>query len=197
MVPATLDGVRRVNAIVADLRRFARGDPETLVEFDLAEEIRSACRIAGSRFRADCKLELELGKLPRMHGRPQQLTQVVVNLLVNAAQAVKGSGVVTLAAHPEGEGVSLSVADTGVGMDPETQRHLFQPFFTTKPVGEGTGLGLAVIHGIVRSHGGTIHVESARDQGSTFTVWLPRTPPANTPSEPILAVVPPVPALTG
>ena len=85
------------------------------------------------------------------------------------------SGVATWAS---GEEVAIKVQDTGVGMDDDTRARLFQPFFTTKQVGEGTGLGLAVVHGIVNAHGGRIDVASTPGRGSTFTVWLPKNPPA-------------------
>jgi signal transduction histidine kinase len=193
ILPETLDGVLRVNAIVADLKRFARGAPESITEFELEPEVQAACRIARSKFKHRCRLEVEVGEVPPLLGRPQQVTQVLVNLLVNAAQAVTGEGWVRLTCQPERDGVLITVADNGVGMDAETRKRLFQPFFTTKPLGEGTGLGLAVIHGIVKSHRGTIAVESSPGQGTTFRVWLPRALPAggcDTPPRPLPAAPP-------
>jgi two-component system NtrC family sensor kinase len=109
------------------------------------------------------------------------MTQVLVNLLVNAAQALGEKGTVTVSTGLEDGRIRVSVRDTGKGMDAGTLNHLFQPFFTTKPVGEGTGLGLAVVHGIVRSHGGTISVESEPGKGSCFTLVLPQFPAPNVP----------------
>jgi signal transduction histidine kinase len=177
VLPATLDGIKRVCAIVSDLRRFARGDPEAMVEYDLNVEVEAALRISHGRLRPRCELVLELGALPRMMGRPGQIAQVLVNLLVNAAQAMPEGGKVFVTTWMDGEQAVLKVRDTGVGMAPEVRSKLFQPFFTTKPLGEGTGLGLAVVHGIVMAHKGHIEVESHPGQGSTFTVWLPRVPP--------------------
>jgi signal transduction histidine kinase len=173
VLPATLDGIKRVNAIVADLRRFARGDPELHVEYDLAVEARAALRIAQGQLN-HCKVEVELGEVGVLVGRPRQVVQVLVNLLVNAGQATATGGVVRLSTCREGEGVRVEVRDTGTGMAAETLHHLFQPFFTTKPPGMGTGLGLAVAHGIVTGQGGRIEVESVLGQGSCFTVYLPR-----------------------
>ncbi len=156
VLPATVDGIRRVNTIVADLRRFARGDPESMVQYDLNHEIRAAARILQAKFRGSCRLDLNLGELPPLLGRPQQLTQVFLNLLVNASQAMTGEGVVTVTSHAANDAVLIRVVDTGAGMSEQTMASLFQPFFTTKAVGEGTGLGLAVTYGIVKAHGGTV-----------------------------------------
>jgi len=177
VLPATLEGIQRIATIVSDLRRFARGDPEPLAEYDLNEEIKAALRITHSRIQARCQVVLKLRPLPRMMGRPQQLAQVVVNLLINAAQATPEQGQISLSTRQEKEEVVLVVRDTGQGMAPEVQEKLFQPFFSTKPIGEGTGMGLAVVHGIVSAHGGRIQVESQPGKGSTFTIRLPLAPP--------------------
>jgi signal transduction histidine kinase len=178
VLPQTLDGIKRVCSIVTDLRRFARGDPEALIEYDLNEEVQAALRMTRSQLLPQCDVVIELGPLLPMLGHPRQISQAVMNLLLNAAQAMKERGTVYVSTRPDGEDdVVLTVRDTGVGMAPEVQAHLFQPFFTTRPEGEGTGMGLAVVHGIVTSHGGRIRVESQPGQGSTFTVRLPRVPP--------------------
>jgi len=178
VLPETLEGVQRVCAIVADLRRFAKGDPEALIPYDLNEEVQTALRITRGRLQAHCDVEVSLEPLQPMLGHPRQISQVVVNLLLNAAQAMKRRGQVFVSTRPDGEDdVVLIVRDTGVGMGPEVLAHLFQPFFTTRPEGEGTGLGLAVVHGIITSHGGRVRVESTPGQGSTFFVRLPRVPP--------------------
>ncbi len=180
ILPETLDGIRRVNAIVADLRRFARNDRAEPEPFDLNEELEAAIRIAQSQMKcANCTLVRDLGNLPRILGRPRQISQLFLNLLVNAAQAIRGnpSGTVTVSTRAEVDGVRVSVRDNGIGMDAATRARLFEPFFTTKPVGEGTGLGLAVVHGVVADHGGRIEVESAPGRGTCFDVWLPREPP--------------------
>jgi len=178
ILPDTLDGVRRVNAIVADLRRFARGDPESMVAFDLNSELRAAARIVHGRFPAGTTFRTELRELPPIMGLPRQLSQVAVNLVVNAAQAIGPHGSVCLRSGADARGVWFAVEDDGPGMDEETQRHLFHPFFTTKPLGEGTGLGLSVVHGIVQAHGGTVKVASAPGRGTCFTVFLHTAPAA-------------------
>lgn len=174
VLPATLDGIHRVNTIVADLRRFARGEPEGAIDFELNEEVLAGARICQNQLKHTCKLELDLGSVPRVHGRPQQIAQVLVNLVMNAGQAMCRYGTVRVGTSYHSGQVRLIVEDDGCGMDEATLNRLFQPFFTTKPVGQGTGLGLAVAHGIVQSHGGRIDVQSTPGRGTTFTVWLPK-----------------------
>jgi two-component system NtrC family sensor kinase len=176
VLPETMDGIKRVNAIVADLRRFARGDPEAYSEYDLNSEAQAALRIAHGQL-SHCQVEVELGEVGPVMGRPRQIAQVLVNLLVNAGQATASGGQVRLSTHREGDGVRVEIRDTGTGIPPDVLSSLFQPFFTTKPPGEGTGLGLAVAHGIVVAHGGRIDVQSEPGKGSCFSVHLPRVPP--------------------
>ncbi len=176
VLPATLQGVLRVNSIVADLRRFARGDPEESSLFDLNSELESALRIAGNELKRRCTVETELGAYVRMRGHPRQISQVFVNLLVNAAQAIPPDrqGVVKVSTAMSDRETFVAVSDNGAGMDGETQRRLFEPFFTTKPIGEGTGLGLSIVHGIVKAHHGRIHVISEVGKGTTFELYFPR-----------------------
>ena len=177
VVPATLEGVQRVNAIVADLRQFSREDPGRPEEFDLNAQVEAALRIAGGQLLHRIEVVKSLGRLAAALGRPRQITQVLVNLLVNAAQAIPGKGTVTITTRCDPDELTVEVRDTGTGIRAEDLARLFQPFFTTKPVGVGTGLGLAVAHGIVRAHGGRIAVKSTLGVGTTFKVHLPRVPP--------------------
>jgi signal transduction histidine kinase len=111
--------------------------------------------------------------LPDVMADPSQLHQVLVNLVVNAIQAMPRGGTLTLATRADTGRACLMVEDTGVGMSAEVMEQLFMPFFTTKEVGEGTGLGLAVVHGIVTAHKGVVKVNSEVGRGSTFEVCLP------------------------
>jgi signal transduction histidine kinase len=122
------------------------------------------------------RVELDLARdLQPVEADPSQVGQVLLNLAVNARDAMAGAGTLTISTRNDGDDVLLEVADTGVGMDDETQGRIFEPFFTTKDVGQGTGLGLATVYGVVAQSGGTIVVRSAPGQGATFVVRLPAT----------------------
>jgi signal transduction histidine kinase len=176
ILPATREGLGRVIRIVADLRRFACGDSQEGVELDLNQEVQSALRLCEGELSA-CRLTVKLGELPRIVGRPSEVLQVAMNLVVNAAQAVQQGGEVRVETESTGHEIVLRVTDDGVGMTAHVKAHLFEPFFTTKPLGEGTGLGLSVVHGIVQAHGGSVHVHSELACGSTFEVRLPTVTP--------------------
>ena len=110
-------------------------------------------------------------RLPRLQADPNQLNQVLVNLIKNALEATETGDRIVLATGSQDEQVWFSIQDTGKGMTPEVKEKIFHPFFTTKD--KGTGLGLAVIHKIITDHNGTIEVETAPGEGSTFTIRLP------------------------
>ncbi len=175
VLPETVTGVTRVNSIVDDLRRFARGEPEAAISFDLAHELRAAVRIARTQLRSQHSLSLEpLPTLP-MRGMPRQLGQVMLNLLLNGLQALRERGEVRVSAVVVGTSVQVEVADNGLGMSEEARRHLFEPFYTTKTA-TGTGLGLALVRSIVQEHEGTITVDSEPGRGTTFVLTLPLAP---------------------
>ncbi|WP_075005398.1 sensor histidine kinase [Stigmatella aurantiaca] len=176
VLPATLDGIRRVNSIVADLRRFSGGGVDRNMDYDFNAEVEMGLRLAQVQL-GHVQVEKELGEVGRVVGHPRQIVQVLVNLMVNAGQATAPGGRVRITTRREGEQVLVAVRDTGAGMSEETKRRLFEPFFTTKPPGEGVGLGLSVAYGIVRAHGGHIDVESELGKGTVFTLALPRVAP--------------------
>jgi two-component system NtrC family sensor kinase len=112
-------------------------------------------------------------ELPEIFADPVQLNQVIVNLVINALQAMPRGGRLTIHTHPEGDHVFLTIEDTGTGMNEEVLKQIFTPFFTTKEVGLGTGLGLPVVHDIITSHGGTIHVDTQISSGTRFEIHFP------------------------
>ena len=173
VIPEIKDGLIRVNTIVDDLRRFARGDVEFRSAFDVNDVIRSAVRMTHGRVAPGVVISLSLNDIPPQMGFPRQISQVVINLLVNAIHAVAAGGRITLHSNCDTGHWWLTVADTGPGMDEETKDRIFEPFFTTKPPGEGTGLGLAVVHGIVEQQQGRIEVISTSNEGTLFKLTLP------------------------
>ncbi len=172
IVDATLHG----REIIRNLLLFARQTPTTRAVVDVDTLAGEGLAILAARF-AKCRIELRRDLAAggeRVFVDPSQFKQVIINLVVNAIQAMPDGGILTIRTGRDEGVVTLSVSDTGVGMSDDVRRRIFEPFFTTKDVGEGTGLGLAVVHGIVTAHDGTISVMSERGRGSTFEVRLPR-----------------------
>jgi two-component system, NtrC family, sensor kinase len=166
----------RARDIVRRLLLFARQAPSHRGPVELNAVVRGIEAFLEQRCRAaGVDLAISLGRgAGTLTGDGTQLSQVVVNLAVNAIQAMPGGGRLAVATRGTRGAAVLAVEDTGTGMGPDVLARIFVPFFTTKPVGAGTGLGLPVVHGIVTAHGGTIAVDSAPGHGSRFTVTLPR-----------------------
>lgn len=169
------EGLDRVKHIVQALKDFAHVDAPEMQEADLLAGLESTLKVAAAELKYKAEVVRELTPLPRVRCLPGQINQVFMNLLVNAAQAIAERGRITLRSGFDDQGVWVSFADTGCGIAPEQIARLFEPFYTTKPVGTGTGLGLALSWDIiVDKHGGRIDVSSQPGQGAVFTVWLPR-----------------------
>jgi len=162
--------------IVRQLMLFARKEPSRSRPVSLADILNSAVSLVSSRFRdSSVRLDLQVSaKDAVILGDSASLQQVVINLLVNAVQSMPGGGELKVRSWADTIRVFLEVRDTGMGMSERVRERLFVPFFTTKEVNEGTGLGLAVVHGIVSAHGGKIEVESAEGKGSSFLISFPR-----------------------
>jgi PAS domain S-box-containing protein len=165
----------RAAQIVTDLLAFARQRPLRRTEVDLAELVREVIRDNGDRLgRWTLASEPDL---PAAHADPDQIRQVVLNLLANGGHAMRATGGEgRLRVWSEGPGVLLEVLDAGPGIPPDVMARIFEPFFTTKPTGEGTGLGLSISHGIIRAHGGDIRAENRPGGGARFWFELPRHP---------------------
>jgi signal transduction histidine kinase len=161
--------------VIRQLLLFARQTPPQKQRASLNEIVRGALGLIGPRSRrAEVELSTRLAdRLPPVVADPAQLQQVVLNLVLNALQAVASKGHVLVETSPCEGGVALKVSDDGAGMTDEVVKKIFLPFYTTKEQGKGTGLGLSVVHGIVEAHGGSIAVESAPGRGSAFEVRLP------------------------
>jgi len=176
LISESLDGSRRVSKIVQDLQTFSRADTIEVVPSDLNETIMRTVNMVRNEIKYVAELDLQLEDLPPVVCQPQQIGQVVMNLLMNAAHSINGKGLITLAASRVGDLIEIRVTDNGCGIQPEHLEKIFEPFFTTKEAGRGTGLGLAISHDIVKKHGGELLVESSAGSGTTFTVRLPIDP---------------------
>ncbi len=179
VVAETLQGAGRLKRIVADMKAFSRDDvTESAAVVDLRSVVEFSLRLAEREIAPRARVETFFQPdLPPVHGSEARLGQVLINLLVNAAQAipagnVAGNLVTVRVTRAEPGWIAVSVTDTGTGILPEHLPRLFDPFFTTKPIGTGTGLGLSVSHGIIKSLGGELRVHSAPGAGATFTVVL-------------------------
>ncbi len=171
-------GAERVRKIVLALRSFSRVDEGgRLSDVDVRGSVEQALTIATSQLRNRAQLVMNLDNLPRVRADEGRLSQVLLNLLVNAAQAIPEGAPAQNVVRVEGfmgDGhVDIAISDTGCGISDHVRSHLFDPFFTTKPVGVGTGLGLYICHNLITAMGGEITVESTEGKGSTFRVRLP------------------------
>ena len=173
LVRESLEGAERVRSIVADLKSFSRVDESEYKQADLNECLRSTINIVWNEIKYKATLKKELGEIPRTRCYPQQMNQVFMNLLVNAAHAIDHQGIITVRTWEEDGYVCVSVADTGHGIPEENLNRIFEPFFTTKEVGKGTGLGLSITYDIVKKHNGEITVRSEPGKGTVFTVRIP------------------------
>jgi two-component system cell cycle sensor histidine kinase/response regulator CckA len=168
---------QKAAGLVAQLLTFSRQRPTQLAPLDLNDVVRDAEKLLGRLLGEDLTLTVEKGSgVPRVLGEPVLLHQVIVNLAVNARDAMPDGGRLTIATAATAAGARLTVADTGCGMSDEVKAKLFEPFFTTKDVGKGTGLGLATVYGIVQTLGGEVHVRSDLGRGTTFDIDLPAAP---------------------
>ena len=174
LIAESQDGAGRVRRIVQDLKSFSRVDQAECALIDLNEALNTTINIAWNEIKYVATLNKEFGDIPQIKCFPQQLNQVFLNLLVNAAHAIgENQGTITVRTWSEDVHVFVSVTDSGCGIPDEIQQRIFEPFFTTKEVGKGTGLGLSISYDIIRKHGGEIMVESEVGRGTTFIVRLP------------------------
>ncbi|GFO56753.1 hypothetical protein GMSM_37600 [Geomonas sp. Red276] len=173
LIEESQDGTERVRTIVQNLKSFSRIDDSQSSWVDLNECLESTITIAWNELKYKTTLKRDYGQLPQVKCLPQQLNQVFLNILVNAAHAIEKQGDITVTTRHEADQVSVAIGDTGCGIPPEVVNRIFEPFFTTKEIGKGTGLGLSISYDIIKNHNGTIEVESTPGVGTTFTIRLP------------------------
>ncbi|MHC5349881.1 ATP-binding protein [Metapseudomonas furukawaii] len=171
------DGIERVKKIISALKDFSHIEEEEFHLADLHPGLDSTLNLVNNELKYKAEVIREYGDLPQVECIPSQINQVAMNLLINAAHAIETFGRITLRSGHQDGWAWFEVEDNGKGIDPSILHRIYEPFFTTKPVGRGTGLGLALSYNIVQKHGGRIEVSSRPGQGTRFRVWLPLRQP--------------------
>jgi signal transduction histidine kinase len=180
------DGIERVRKIVQDLKDFSRVDAHQQWQWaDLHQGIDSTLNIVNNEVKYKADIVKEYGAIPEVECLPSQINQVIMNIVVNGAQAIEGRrGRITIRTGASGGNVWIEIADNGCGIPQAIQSRIFDPFFTTKPIGTGTGLGLSLSYGIIQKHRGRIDMQSEEGVGTTFRIELPiRQPDADESTE--------------
>ena len=186
-------GARRMSELLRDMSALASSDEATFVPVDLNEALRAALRLTHNQVRHHAQVISRLDSDLLVSGNVPRLTQVFVNLLVNAAQALGGrpggEGRIVITSRREGQRVVVEVSDNGPGIPASVLPRIFDAFFTTKAAGEGTGLGLFLCRDIARAHGGSLHARSSTTRGSTFTLELPHATAVREAAQPAVPAV--------
>jgi signal transduction histidine kinase len=169
------EGIERVRKIVQDLKDFSRVDGHQDWQWvDLHHGIDSTLNIVNNEVKYKADVVKEYGDIPEVECLPSQINQVILNIVVNGAQAISGArGRITIRTGSDSGNVWIEISDNGSGIPKAIQSRIFDPFFTTKPIGSGTGLGLSLSYGIIQKHHGRIDVQSEPGVGSTFRIELP------------------------
>jgi len=175
LLKLAINETTRMKNLIRSLQDFHRPSPGQKKNFDMHALIDSVLLLLKSHFK-EKRITTELSydkKFPFIYGIPDQVKQVILNLLDNAVDACIDGGRIKITTQMDGEKVAIIITDDGIGLDSAQIDRIFQPFYTTKPAAKGTGLGLSISYGIVKSHNGEIRVESQPGKGSTFTVVFP------------------------
>ena len=173
LITETYHGTVRIKDIVNNLKTFAHVDATPKQKTDVNHELETALKIAHNELKYKCNVYKKFGNIPLINCYPTELNQVFLNLIVNAAQAIKEKGDVTIETRIRDNNVIVKITDNGIGIPKKSLNKIFDPFFTAKEAGKGTGLGLYVSHGIIEKHNGTINVDSKPGKGTSFTIKLP------------------------
>jgi signal transduction histidine kinase len=167
------EGIDRIKKIVIDLKDFAHPGEDKVQLTDINNGIESTLNVVNNEIKYKATVHKNFGDIPTVKGIPQQLNQVFMNILVNAAQAIEKKGDIYIGTRLVAQSVEVSIRDNGRGISQDNITKIFDPFFTTKDVGKGTGLGMNIAYNIIQKHNGTIHVDSELGKGTTFTITLP------------------------
>ena len=176
LLKESTDGLNRVKKIVQDMKVFSHVDQGQWQMENVNAVLESTINLVWHEIKYKAKLVRDFdANLPSIVCLPAQLSQVFMNILVNATQAISNdNGEIKITTRAkDAKTIEIRIADNGKGMAPEIQPHVFEPFFTTKPAGKGTGLGMSLSYEIIQHHNGDIHFESSLGHGTTFTITLP------------------------
>lgn len=171
-------GIGEISQLVMSLKDFSRLDRQSTAEINIHDSIESALKIASNPIREHkVNVVKRFSDVPNLVCTPSKINQLFLNIITNAAQAMKSQGgTLTITTQQIDDNVSISFTDEGVGMDKDTLQKMFDPFFTSKPIGEGTGLGMSIAYKIVQAHNGKFNVQSQPQIGTTISVLLPFNP---------------------
>jgi two-component system NtrC family sensor kinase len=167
-------GLGRIQELVLNLRRFSRLDEGDFQTVNVPESIETVLALLGHKLGTRIDVRRRYNAVPDLYCSPALLNQVVMNIVGNAADAIKGTGGIDIETESNETTYTIRINDTGPGIPPELRERIFEPFFTTKPVGSGTGLGLAIAYSVVQAHKGSITVASGPAGGASFTITIPR-----------------------
>jgi len=173
IIEESLHGLQRIKTIVSNLLAFASSSESERCIVDLNEEIDSTLLMLDNEISQKGRVVRNRADLPKTLANSQQLKQMFANLILNAVQAIKADGIITITTEVKNDYISIEISDNGVGISSENIKNIFNPFFTTREVGTGVGLGLSIAYRIIESHNGRVDVQSELDRGTTFTIRLP------------------------
>lgn len=173
LLQASASGIDQISDLVINLKNFSRLDRKKVERVSLNEGLDSVLLIARNTLKHKIQIVKDYQDIPFVSCSPSQINQVLLNLIVNAAQAIEDQGTISLRTIDGGDYVEIIIEDNGKGIPEDVLPKIFDPFFTTKEIGEGTGLGLSIAFQIIQQHGGDISVESKVGQGTRFTISLP------------------------
>jgi signal transduction histidine kinase len=166
-------GADRIKKIVVDLKNFSHPGQSSLQYTDINKGLESTLNVVHNEIKYKAKVNTDFGEIPMVECFAQELNQVFMNILVNAAQAMERSGEIRVRTRLIDGYVRIEISDTGPGIHPDHISKIFDPFFTTKEVGKGTGLGMHIAYNIIQKHQGSIRAESQLGKGATFIIDLP------------------------
>lgn len=173
LIQESLDGTKRIAEIVKQLRNFSHSSGQDRSYIDVNDCIHNTLKLLTNETKYKSNIVTELAELPLLYANSGELSQVILNLIMNANQAIEDKGNIQIRTLHEDSELVIEVADDGPGIDSEVIENIFDPFFTTKEAGKGTGLGLSIVNTIIESFGGKIYVESEAGHGTVFTIRLP------------------------